>query len=132
MDDIFVAQVMSTDLQTVAPGTPLPAAARRMLDRDIGSVLVVEDDRLAGIVTTTDFVRVVADGPRAGADVDAAMTTDVVTADPQDTVREAADVMLEQGVHHLPVVGDDAGLVGVVTTTDLAAYLSHVEAPSPL
>ncbi|MFB6303444.1 MAG: CBS domain-containing protein [Haloferacaceae archaeon] len=132
MDDIFVARVMSADLHTVVPGTPLSEAASVMLDNDIGSVLVVEDDQLAGIVTTTDFVRLVADGSTTGAPVETAMTTDIVTADPQDSIREAADRMVEHDVHHLPVVSESAGVVGMITTTDLASYLSHVETPSPL
>lgn len=132
MEDIFVARVMSADLHTVVPGTPLSEAAGVMLDNEIGSVLVVEDDRIAGIVTTTDFVRLVADGSTTGAPVEAAMTTDIVTADPQDSIREAADTMLEHGIHHLPVVDESAGVVGMITTTDLASYLSHVERPSPL
>lgn len=132
MDDIFVARVMSTDLHTVAPGTPLAEAASTMLDNEIGSVLVVEDGRLSGLVTTTDFVRLVADGETTGAPVEVAMTTDIVTADPQDTIREAADTLTERGIHHLPVVDGSAGLVGMLTTSDLASYLSNVETPSPL
>ncbi|MFB6280729.1 MAG: CBS domain-containing protein [Haloferacaceae archaeon] len=132
MEDIFVARVMSTDLHTVVPGTPLSEAAGVMLDNEIGSVLVVEDDDLVGIVTTTDFVRLVANGEITGAPVEAAMTTDIATAGPQESIRDAADRMMEHGVHHLPVVDESAGIVGMITTTDLASYLSHVETPSPL
>lgn len=132
MQDIFVARVMSTDLHAVDPETPLAEAAGMMLDERVGSVLVVDDDGLAGIVTTTDCVRMIADGTTAGKTVADAMSTDIVTADPQDTIREAADTMMERGVHHLPVVDEASGVVGMITTTDLTSYLSHVETPSPL
>lgn len=132
MDDIFVARVMSPDVDTVAPDTLVEEAAERMLAEDNGSVVVAEDDQLVGILTTTDFVRIVAERkPKDETPVSAYMSTDVVTVDPQDSINDAADVMLENGFHHLPVVADEEGVVGIVTTTDLAAYLSHVQTPTP-
>lgn len=54
---IPVDEVMTTNVETVTPSTPIPDAARRMLDLKIGSLLVVEDERLVGILTENDFVR---------------------------------------------------------------------------
>lgn len=133
MDDMFVARVMCSDLTTVAPDSLVEDTARLMLDRGIGSVVVVDGDgRLEGILTTTDFVRIVAERePKDRTPVSAYMTTDVVTVGAQVPIEDAADVMIENGVHHLPVVDDAAGVIGIVTTTDLTAYLSHVQTPSP-
>lgn len=133
MDDIFVARVMASDLTTVDPDTLVEDAAELMLEEGIGSVIVVDsDNHLEGILTTTDFVRIVAERkPKDRTPVSAYMTTDVVTAGAQDSIRDAADTMLEHGFHHLPVVDDTEGVIGIVTTTDLAGYLSHVQTPSP-
>lgn len=132
MDDIFVGQLMSSDLNTVTADTLVEDAARVMLERDVGSVLVVDGDRLEGILTRTDFVRIVAERkPKDETPVSAYMTTDVVTTTVQTPIRDAADVIIEHGFHHLPVVDDQEGVVGIVTTTDLAAYLSSVQTPSP-
>ena len=133
MDDIYVARVMASDLATVAPDAMVEDTARLMLERGIGSVIVVdEDNHLEGILTTTDFVRIVAERePKDRTPVSAYMTTDVVTVGAQVPIQEAADVMIDNGVHHLPVVDETAGVVGIVTTTDLTAYLSHVQTPSP-
>lgn len=133
MQDIFVARVMTTDLHTVSPDTLVEEAAWDMLDEDVGSLLVVDEDGdLAGILTTTDFVRIVAQSePKAQTPVSEYMTTDVVTATAQETIADAADTMIEGGFHHLPVVDDTEGLIGLVSTTDLAGYVSHVERPSP-
>lgn len=133
MDDVFVGQLMSSNLHTVAPDTLVEDAARTMLDNDIGSVIVADgDNRLEGILTTTDYVRIVAERqPKDETPVSTYMSTDVVTASAQDPIREAADVMVDHGFHHLPVVSDDDGVIGIVTTSDLAAYLSHVRLPSP-
>lgn len=133
MDDIFVARVMSTTLHTVRPDTLVEDAAQVMLDNDIGSVLVVDEaNQLQGILTNTDFVTIVSEShPKAETSVERYMTTDVVTTTAQDSIQDVADTMLEEGFHHMPVVDDDEGLIGMVTTTDLAAYISQVQAPNP-
>jgi CBS domain-containing protein len=130
MDDIFVARIMSTDLLTVAPDTLVEETAERMLDAGVGSVLVVghDDNDLQGILTSTDFVRIVANQkPKDETPVSKYVSTDPVTTTAQATVTEAADAMVERGIHHLPVVDDDEGVIGIVTTTDLAAYVAGLE-----
>jgi CBS domain-containing protein len=133
MDDIFVARLMTTDLTTVSRDTLVEDAANVMLDEEIGSVVAVDDDgHLEGILTTTDFVQIVAEcKPKDETPVSAYMTTDVETAGAQDTIRDVADEMIEYGFHHMPVVDPTEGVIGIITTTDLAAYLSHVQTPSP-
>ncbi|AGB37903.1 CBS domain-containing protein [Natronococcus occultus] len=133
MDDIFVARVMSTELETVRPETLVEDAGQVMRDRGVGSVIVIdEQNRLEGILTTTDFVDIVAESqPKAETSVSRYMSTDVVTTDAQTGIRDAADLMVEHGFHHLPVVDDEEGVIGIVTTTDLTAYLSRVQSPSP-
>lgn len=130
MDDIFVARIMSTDLLTVAPDTLVEETAERMLDAGVGSVLMVgdNDNDLQGILTSTDFVRIVANQkPKDETPASKYVSTDPVTTTAQATVTEAADAMVERGIHHLPVVDDDEGVIGIVTTTDLAAYVAGLE-----
>lgn len=132
MDDIFVGQLLSSDLTTVTADTLVEDAARLMLENEVGSVLAVDGDELVGILTRTDFVRIVAERrPKDETPVSAYMTTDVVTTTAQTPIRDAADTIVEHGFHHLPVVDDREGVIGIVTTTDLAAYLSSVQTPSP-
>jgi CBS domain-containing protein len=133
MDDIFVARLMSTDIVTVAPDTPVEEAADTLRTHDIGSLVVVDaDNHLEGILTSTDFVRIVAESePKAETTVERYMTRDVVTASAQESIRGAADRLITYGIHHLPVVDDREGVIGMLSTTDLTAYLSDVEQPSP-
>lgn len=56
------------------------------------------------------------------------MTTDVVTTTANDSVYEVAQTMLDHGFHHVPVVDDTEGVVGIITTTDFTAYLSETGA----
>lgn len=131
IDDIFVARLMSTDLHTVTPDTLVEAAAATLLDNDISSVLVVEGDRLLGILTSTDFVDIVARSqPKAETTVERYMTTEPVTTTAQDLVSAVAATMVERGIHHVPVV-DDGTPIGIITTSDLAAYVSGTEPLSP-
>jgi CBS domain-containing protein len=133
MDDVFVGQLMTSSLQTVSRDTLVEDAAELMLENNIGSVVVVDDDnRLEGILTTTDFVEVVAgQKPKDQTPVEAYMTTDVITTTAQNSIRDVSDLMIEHGFHHVPVVDDTEGVIGMISTTDFAAYISHVETPSP-
>jgi len=134
MDDIFVGSLMTSPVTTVAADTPAKAAATEMLAEGISSVVVVDDDnQLEGILTSTDFVAIAAAEESAGAfSVADHMTTDVVTTTAQASIEAVADLLIEHGIHHVPVVDDTEGVVGMVTTTDLTAYLAGaVDSESP-
>jgi CBS domain-containing protein len=62
LKQVAVKEAMSTEIQTTAPDTPVADAARVMIERKIGCLPVIENGRLVGIVTETDFVRLVAEG----------------------------------------------------------------------
>lgn len=131
MEDVFVGSLMSSPVHTVDADTSLRSAGELMLDRDVGSVVVAEDDRLRGILTATDFVRIVAEDdcdPETA--VETAMSADVVTTTADESARFVADLMLEHGFHHVPVVEEGEGVIGVITTTDLTAYVSRRD-PNP-
>ncbi len=133
MDDIFVGRLMSSDVKTVTPDTFVEDAAADMAEHGISSLVVVDgNNHLEGILTSTDCVRIVAESERdAQTTVDRYMTDRVVTVEAQDSIRDAADRMITYGIHHLPVVDDEEGVIGMVSTTDLTAYLSDVEQSSP-
>ncbi len=133
MEDIFVGRLMSSDVVTVTPEDSVEFAAELLWDKTIGSVVVVDEkERLRGILTSTDFVRIVAENdPKDESAVSDYMTSDVVTVGVQDSIQEAADQLITYGIHHLPVVDSDNHVIGMLSTTDLAAYLSGVEDPTP-
>ena len=132
LDDVFVAQLMSTDVHSVRPDTLVEEAAATLQDNEIGSVVVVDDSgHLQGILTTTDFVDIVAKShPKAETAVSRYMTTDVMTTGAEVSIRDVADMMIEHGFHHMPVLDGDS-VIGMITSTDLAAYVSHVQTSSP-
>jgi len=132
IDDVFVARLMTSELHTVTPDTLVEDAAAVLLDNDVSSALVVDDDgALVGILTTTDFVDIVAKSqPKAETTVERYMTRDPVTAGAQDAVSAVASLMIEHGFHHVPVVDGDTP-IGIITPSDFAAYVSSPDAPSP-
>lgn len=121
-----VREVMSTDLVTVEPSTMSIEAVAAMSKAGVGSVLVVEDDALLGIYTERDvlraFDRMHADPARVSP-ISKGMTRKPQTIDPDATVGEAMDRMLDGGFRHLPVTDGDA-LVGIVSMRDLARSIS--------
>jgi len=119
---------MSRDLLTVEAGLPVVAVARRMVDRNVGAVLVLEDGRLAGIMTERDLMRAVARGLSDETIVGECMTADPETIAPDDTIEHAAVLMIHGGFRHLPVVdGDD--VVGVLSIRDLVQVVVEDSAP---
>ena len=112
-------------LQIEADATVLEAIAR-MVDGNVGSLLVTDDGRLAGIVTERDYLRRVALEGRTEKDttVGEIMSAPLVYVTPETTIEECMAVMTERRIRHLPVLGDDGELVGVVSIGDLVKFRS--------
>jgi CBS domain-containing protein len=129
--------VQVRDVMTEAPVTDsaadtLRAAAERMWRQQTGSLLVMEDDRLAGIITERDLLRAVARGEDLGtATVEKAMTTEVLTVSPDASLRDAAAQMAARWIRHLPVVeaGRVLGMISMRDITGIFALLGHADVP---
>jgi CBS domain-containing protein len=129
MIDVFVGQIMTEELVTVEHSQTLADAGVAMTDDGIKSVVVSDPDgRPIGILTSTDFLRMAADGnDPIETSVSEYMTADIVTTTADTTVNEAANLMMNHDISHLPVVRNDDRLTGIVTTTDVATYVSDLE-----
>ncbi|MFP4125690.1 MAG: DUF294 nucleotidyltransferase-like domain-containing protein [Alphaproteobacteria bacterium] len=112
-------EVMTPDPVAVAPDVTIREAAGLMRDRGISCVLVEEDGRLVGILTTNDLARrVVAEGRGADVPVREVMTAGPTALPPDTLLFDAMLVMSERVVGHLPVV-DRGRAVGIVTRTNM-------------
>jgi CBS domain-containing protein len=121
-----VSEVMSRVSVTDSEADPLTAAAARMWHQQTGSLLVMDGDRLLGIITERDVMKAVARGlDLASTPVSAVMTTTVQTVSPATAVAEAAAHMSERWIRHLPVV-DDGRIVGMVSQRDLCGVLARL------
>lgn len=118
---------MSDASVTDAPSDTLKAAASRMWSQQTGSLLVMDGDRLAGIVTERDVMKAVARGlPVDSTPVSTIMTTNVLTVTPETSLYEAAQHMANRWIRHLPVVDDDR-VVGMVSQRDLVGVLASFD-----
>jgi len=119
---------MSTELLTVAPGDTVAEVAKRMVAKDVGAVLVYENDRLSGILTERDVMRAVADGLDDTTLVRDRMTANPETLDADDTTEHAAVLMIHGGFRHLPVV-EQGDVVGVLSIRDLMRVVLEDSVP---
>jgi CBS domain-containing protein len=109
---------MSQDLLTVSAGDRLGEAAKRMVARGVGAVLVLEGENLEGILTERDLMRAVAGGYTEGARVAEWMTRHPETIDAEDSTDHAASLMIHGGFRHLPVV-EEGHVAGIISIRDL-------------
>lgn len=109
---------MSRDLLSVEPGLPLTEVAKRMVAKDVGAVLVTEGKHLVGILTERDVLRAVARGIDASTTVDDWMTRDPETLEPDESIQQAAVLMIHGGFRHLPITENDE-VVGMLSIRDL-------------
>lgn len=119
----MVRDVMSSDLVTVGVEDSLIDASKAMREHDIGDVIVVQDERLFGILTDRDIVvRGLAEGRSPNAPASEIATSEVKVLSPDDDATEAVGWMREAAVRRLPVV--EAGRpIGIVSIGDLAVTL---------
>ena len=111
-----------SDVVSVSPGDAVSDAVQVLVDHDIGSVLVRDEDRVLGILTERDVLRLAAGGPQAlaGTPVEEAMTAEeeLLVGSPDDDIHYCMNVMTENRVRHLPVM-EGADLRGIVSIGDV-------------
>lgn len=117
-----VRELMSSDVEVIAPETLIQDAARRMRDADVGALPVGENDQLIGMVTDRDIVvRGVAEGKADGnATVRDVLTDDLTFCFEEDDVDDAANMMADRQVRRLPVLSADKKLVGMLALADIS------------
>ena len=119
---------MSRSLLTVEPGLGLKAVAERMVAKDVGAVLVIDNGRLVGILTERDIMRAVAGGMTDETLVSDWMTRDPETMAPDETMRQAAVLMIHGGFRHMPIMDGDE-VVGMLSIRDLMRIVLEDAAP---
>ena len=139
-----VIDLMTAEVVTVRPQTPLKEAARLMVLSRVSGLPVTDDDGvLVGIITEGDFLHreVERERPRRHGLLDAllggahslaeaelveeAMSTGVVTIPPDATLADAARVMASREVKRLPVVDDEGKVLGVISRADIVAAFTR-------
>jgi CBS domain-containing protein len=123
---MLVREAMVTSPVTIEPSAQVFEAARLMRDKQIGSVIVVENGKVLGIATERDLIRRVMATNRdpKKVKISEVMTAPVISISPNEDVIEAAQLMSKKGVRRLVVV-DKEMLIGVITTNDLSKNMTR-------
>ncbi|MFQ5917884.1 MAG: CBS domain-containing protein [Candidatus Binatia bacterium] len=132
-----VINVMTTDPVSVEPSDTILQAQEIMRERDIRQLPVIKGKELIGIITDRDIrsflgsnsFNALEDQERAGiTKVAAVMTNKPIFLSPDDDLRDAVELLIEEKVGGIPVVDEEEGLVGIVTYLDLLqCFLEHLE-----
>ncbi len=101
-------------------------AVKRMVEANIGSLLVRDAGEVAGIVTELDYLRSVAlEGPAdEQLTVREIMSSPLIVVSPETTIDECMALMTDRRIRHVPVVGDDGEVVGIVSIGDVVKFKS--------
>lgn len=127
-----VKNYMSAPVIVVKPSDTLAHARNLMLRHKVNRLVVVEEKRIAGVLTSTDFLRILRYPELARKAFDEllvrdVMTEDVITVEENASVREAASLMVDNAISTLPVVNETTGeLVGIITKADLTRAYAEV------
>ena len=112
------------DVHSIRPGASVFDALRLMAELNIGSLAVLEDDNLVGIITERHYARevVLKDKTSRGTLVRDIMSSKIDWARPDQSVEECMAIMTVRAVRHLPVL-EDGRLVGIVSIGDLVKWI---------
>ena len=117
-----IADIMTRDVESIAPSENIQRAAQIMRDADVGSLPVTEGKKLLGVITDRDIcVRAIAEGKEPTVTyVQSIMTENVVTCPPNTEIRKAVDMMAQHQIRRLLIVDENRQLVGVIAQADVA------------
>ena len=120
-----VAELMTEDVLTVAPEDTIGETAQKMVELGVSSAVVSDYGRLIGIVTERDLTRAVAGRVHTSeARVREWMTADPVTLTADASPTQAAQIMLDNGFRHIPIVEDER-TVGIVSIRDVVRWTTE-------
>ena len=125
-----VADIMSSPVYVINIDEPVSRARKLMLRHKISTLLVLNEDKIVGIVTKSDIGNRLAQAeplwrrrPIDQIPIKLLMTESVITIYPEASISQAASLMFENGIHEVPVVKND--IVGIVTRTDIVRYIAE-------
>lgn len=115
-----VNELIAGDVVSIEPEATIADAAKAMVSHETGSLAVIDDGELVGIVTERDVLEVVADdGDPFSMTVAEVMTPDPDALEPDAEVAYAADWVLAAGYRHLPIMNDSGRLIGMLSIKDI-------------
>lgn len=127
-ESLTVREIMTETLESINKLNTAQEAAVKMANRNVSSLAVLDDSGKAlGILTERDLVRRICTTEKnsSAVTVEQIMSSPVITVRPDCSLEEAADVIIRAEVRHLLVVNKENEPLGIITPTDLAAYIKE-------
>ena len=125
-----VEDIMSSPVYVITPDEPISHARKLMLKHKIGSIVVVNDDKMVGIVTKSDLVKRLAQAepiwrrrPIDKVPINLVMTESPITIYPGASIKQAVELMLDNNINNIPVTKNS--VVGMITKKDIVRYVSE-------
>lgn len=124
-----VLRVKGRDVHCIDAGQTVLEATKRMNQHKVGALVVMDGERVAGIFTERDVLRRVVAEERAPADliVREVMTQDVIYCELEADLDDIAGIMRQQRIRHIPVCGDDGGVLGMISIGDVNAHYASTQ-----
>ena len=124
---MIVRDIMKKDVATIDAEALISDAAKIMSSRLIGSLVVVKNNNVVGILTERDILLQVTEGkPLSNVKVKDIMSSPVITISPETDIEEAANVMIKNIIRRLPVM-EGQKLVGIITSEDIIGILATIK-----
>jgi CBS domain-containing protein len=122
-----ILQVKGSDTWFIGPDDTVYEALRRMADKDVGALLVMEGEKLVGILSERDYARKVVLMGKTSKDtpVHEIMSREVYTIHPDQTTEECMQLMNNHHIRHVPVVDENNKVMGVVSIGDVVRSIIH-------
>jgi len=117
---LLVKDIMNKNVVIAKPIVTLREAARVMGEMNMGSLVIMEDDKVVGIVTSTDILKAIGEGKDPDkVTIGEIATKNVITIQADEPLEKAVDIMVKHKIKKLPVMMNEK-LVGIITVSDIA------------
>ncbi len=113
--------IMTQDVVTVTPDTRLQEVAKILAEKKISGLVVVDGDKVVGIVSEADILKA-GDMTKTAGEV---MAKDVVSVSPDTDVAEIARILTDKGIKRVPVIDESGKLVGIVSRADIVRSMAQ-------
>lgn len=123
----ILARKASNAVRTIAPDRTVEEAVAQLVENNIGSLIVMEQGRPAGIVTERDILKCCANGmgKSASTRVTDVMTRDLIVGEAGDSVDYVMGIMTRNRIRHLPIVDQEQKILGMVSIGDVVESQLH-------
>jgi CBS domain-containing protein len=124
-----ILELKGHDLWCIGPDATVYDALRMMNDKDIGALVIMEGEKMIGILSERDYARKVILLGKASRDtkISEIMSKNIITVHPDQTVEEAMELMNSKHIRHLPVVEDPQSntILGMISLRDVVRTIIH-------